>query len=65
MKYKWALDNFFQVHPGTNITAVDAYNGMHSLDPMWKQVDDITKIVKPIMDNSPGGVHLICFSQGG
>lgn len=54
-----------KAHPGTNITSVDAYNGMHSLDPMWKQVDDITKIVKPIMDNSPGGVHLICYSQGG
>ena len=55
---------FFQVHPGTNITAVDAYNGKESFEPMWKQVDNITNIVKPIMDNSPGGVHLICFSQG-
>ncbi|XP_071157272.1 lysosomal thioesterase PPT2-A-like [Mytilus edulis] len=54
-----------KVHPGTQITAVNAFNRYQSFEPLWEQVNNITKIVQPIMNSSPDGVHLICFSQGG
>lgn len=54
-----------KVHPGTKLTSVNAFNSAHSLTQMWEQVKNISQIVKPIMDSSPDGVHLICYSQGG
>ncbi|CAG2188156.1 PPT [Mytilus edulis] len=54
-----------KVHPGTQITAVNAFNRYQSFEPLWEKVNNITKIVQPIMNSSPDGVHLICFSQGG
>lgn len=54
----------FQSHPGTRTIAVDLYNEKESLQPLWKQVEGFTKAIYPIMQSSPDGVHLICYSQG-
>lgn len=50
--------------PGINVTNVHAYDDLESLDPMWKQVDGVYKIMKPVMDDAKDGVTLICYSQG-
>jgi len=52
-------------HPGTNVTVIDAYNGYSSLDNLWSQANDILPIVTKVMQENTGGVHLLCFSQGG
>ncbi|KAJ8300971.1 hypothetical protein KUTeg_022490 [Tegillarca granosa] len=52
-------------HPETKVISIDAFNHYESFQPMWKQVDGIKKIVQPILQANPDGVHLICFSQGG
>lgn len=50
--------------PGTSITNVDAYNYLWSVDPLWKQVDGVYEIMKPVMEDEENGVILICYSQG-
>ena len=50
--------------PGINITNIKAYDDLESLDPMWKQVDGVYNIMKPVMDDAKDGVILICYSQG-
>ncbi|XP_061771535.1 lysosomal thioesterase PPT2-like isoform X4 [Nerophis ophidion] len=52
-----------QTHPGTEVTVVDVYDHMASLQPLWKQVEGFRKAVEPIMRKAPHGVHLLCFSQ--
>ncbi|XP_023658448.2 lysosomal thioesterase PPT2-A-like [Paramormyrops kingsleyae] len=52
-------------HPGTDVTVIDLYDHIHSLAPLWKQVEGFKKIIYPIMERASNGVHLICFSQGG
>ncbi|XP_061771534.1 lysosomal thioesterase PPT2-like isoform X3 [Nerophis ophidion] len=54
-----------KTHPGTEVTVVDVYDHMASLQPLWKQVEGFRKAVEPIMRKAPHGVHLLCFSQGG
>uniref|UniRef100_A0A3P9MAZ9 palmitoyl-CoA hydrolase n=1 Tax=Oryzias latipes TaxID=8090 RepID=A0A3P9MAZ9_ORYLA len=54
-----------QAHPGTEVTAVDLFNYGNSTEPMWKQVEGFANVIQKIMEKSPEGVHLLCFSQGG
>ncbi|XP_054637742.1 lysosomal thioesterase PPT2-A-like [Dunckerocampus dactyliophorus] len=54
-----------KVHPGTEVTVVDVYNNMCSLQPLWKQVEGFRKAIEPVMRKARDGVHLLCFSQGG
>ncbi|KAM3873019.1 lysosomal thioesterase PPT2-like [Diretmus argenteus] len=54
-----------KVHPGTEVSVLDLYNGISSLKPMWRQVRDFRQAVYPIMQKASGGVHFLCFSQGG
>ncbi|KAL2083864.1 hypothetical protein ACEWY4_019382 [Coilia grayii] len=60
------LINFItESYPGTTAIAVDLYNNEDSLQSLWKQVEGFKKAIYPIMQSSPEGVHLICYSQGG
>ncbi|KAM4539592.1 lysosomal thioesterase PPT2 [Odontesthes bonariensis] len=52
-------------HPGTNVTVIDLFDRSASLQPMWKQVEGFKAAIYPIMQNAAGGVHFICYSQGG
>ncbi|XP_035991399.1 lysosomal thioesterase PPT2 [Fundulus heteroclitus] len=54
-----------KVHPGTEVHTISLYNNLESLKPLWMQVRDFKKAIKEIMNKSPKGVHLLCFSQGG
>ncbi|XP_041370448.1 lysosomal thioesterase PPT2-like [Gigantopelta aegis] len=54
-----------QVHPGTNVTSIDAFTFLGSLTTMWTQVYKIQIQVHQIMEENPEGIHLICYSQGG
>ncbi|XP_026880276.2 lysosomal thioesterase PPT2 [Electrophorus electricus] len=60
------MANFInQSHPGTMVTTVDLYDDLASLKPLWEQVKGFGKVIEPIMQMAPDGIHLICFSQGG
>lgn len=52
-------------HPGTNVSVLDLFDRGQSLRPLWVQVEGFRRAVEPIMANAAGGVHLICYSQGG
>uniref|UniRef100_A0A8V0X4I2 palmitoyl-CoA hydrolase n=1 Tax=Gallus gallus TaxID=9031 RepID=A0A8V0X4I2_CHICK len=52
-------------HPGTNVSVLDLFDRGQSLRPLWVQVEGFRRAVGPIMANAAGGVHLICYSQGG
>ncbi|OWF36334.1 Lysosomal thioesterase PPT2-B [Mizuhopecten yessoensis] len=54
-----------EAFPGTNVTAIDAFNHLQSVVPMWTQINTIKEMVRESLVNSPEGVNLICFSQGG
>ncbi|XP_033732771.1 lysosomal thioesterase PPT2-A-like isoform X2 [Pecten maximus] len=54
-----------EAFPGTNVTAINAFNHLQSVVPMWTQVNTIKEMVRDAMVNNPEGVNLICFSQGG
>ncbi|XP_034030083.1 lysosomal thioesterase PPT2-like [Thalassophryne amazonica] len=54
-----------KVHPGTEVSVIDLYDHLSSLKPMWTQVTGFRKAIDPIMQRSPNGIHLLCFSQGG
>ncbi|KAF6739315.1 Lysosomal thioesterase PPT2-A [Oryzias melastigma] len=54
-----------KAHPGTEVTAIDLFNNEKSTKSMWKQIDDFAKVIQKIMEKSPEGVHLLCYSQGG
>uniref|UniRef100_A0A3P9III5 palmitoyl-CoA hydrolase n=1 Tax=Oryzias latipes TaxID=8090 RepID=A0A3P9III5_ORYLA len=54
-----------KAHPGTKVTAIDLFNDGNSTKPLWKQVEGFGKVIQKIMEKSPEGVHLLCFSQGG
>ncbi|KAK7094800.1 lysosomal thioesterase PPT2-A-like [Littorina saxatilis] len=51
--------------PGVNTYALAAYPDIYSLQPMWVQVEKFSEQLQSIMDKSPDGVKLICYSQGG
>ncbi|KAF7653591.1 hypothetical protein LDENG_00081040 [Lucifuga dentata] len=52
-------------HPGTEVSVIDLFDHLSSLEPMWKQVYGFRKAIYPIMQKAPDGIHLLCFSQGG
>ncbi|XP_016129932.1 lysosomal thioesterase PPT2-like isoform X1 [Sinocyclocheilus grahami] len=54
-----------QSHPGTNVTTLALYDYTGSMKPLWQQVDGFREAIRPIMESTDDGVHLICFSQGG
>ena len=53
-----------EAHPGTNVTALELYNYLYSFTPLDKQLPDFINKVRPLMQESPNGVILICHSQG-
>ncbi|XP_028834878.1 lysosomal thioesterase PPT2-like [Denticeps clupeoides] len=61
-----ALQEFItKSHPGTNVSVIDVYDDLFSLEPLWKQVEGFKNAIYPIMQSASEGVHLICYSQGG
>ncbi|XP_035991400.1 lysosomal thioesterase PPT2-A-like [Fundulus heteroclitus] len=65
-KHFETLSTFIKkVHPGTEVHTISLYNNLESLKPLWRQVRDFRKAIEEIMNKSPKGVHLLCFSQGG
>ncbi|KAK2844962.1 hypothetical protein Q5P01_011621 [Channa striata] len=54
-----------KVHPGTEVRVIDLYDDMASLKPLWIQVQGFRNAINSIMQSAPGGIHLLCFSQGG
>ncbi|XP_062278248.1 lysosomal thioesterase PPT2-A-like [Scomber scombrus] len=52
-------------HPGTEVKVIDMYDSIFSVQRLWKQVREFRKAINPIMEKAPGGIHLLCFSQGG
>ncbi|KAM9004168.1 lysosomal thioesterase PPT2 isoform 2-T5 [Sarcophilus harrisii] len=63
--FRHLLQYINQTHPGTLVTVLDLFDGGESLRPLWEQVQGFQKAVTPIMEQSPHGVHLLCYSQGG
>ncbi len=55
---------YSQAHPGTEVTVIDLYDNLASLSPLWRQVQSFRKAIDSIMQKAPGGIHLLCFSQG-
>jgi len=53
-----------QAHPGTNITLIKLYEELQSFTPLWKQVPNMTEVVRSVMREAKDGVHIIGFSQG-
>nr|XP_054770219.1 lysosomal thioesterase PPT2-A-like [Lytechinus pictus] len=58
-------DMIMKAHPGTNITIPDIYSYYKSLEHLWKQFPDYLKAIQDVINRSPNGIHLVCFSQGG
>lgn len=54
----------FQDHPGTDTLSVNLYNDAESVVNMMRQVREVGKKMVEFMNKHPGGVNLICFSQG-
>ncbi|XP_003704313.1 palmitoyl-protein thioesterase 2 [Megachile rotundata] len=54
-----------QMHPGTQVYNTPRYAGWSSLEPMWRQVEEIGMDVLSIGTAFPEGIHLIGYSQGG
>ncbi|XP_074092743.1 lysosomal thioesterase PPT2 isoform X2 [Macrotis lagotis] len=63
--FRHLLQYINQTHPGTLVTVLDLFDGGESLRPLWEQVQGFRQAVAPIMEQSPHGVHLLCYSQGG
>lgn len=58
-------DRIRQMHPGTEVYNTPKYAGWSSLEPMWRQVEEIGEDVLSIGAAFPEGIHLIGYSQGG
>ncbi|XP_038063790.1 lysosomal thioesterase PPT2-A-like isoform X2 [Patiria miniata] len=54
-----------EAHPGTNISNIPLFEDLDSLKPLWEQVPKFAAAMRPIMQQAPNGVILLCFSQGG
>nr|XP_006821301.1 PREDICTED: lysosomal thioesterase PPT2-A-like [Saccoglossus kowalevskii] len=52
-----------EAHPKTNVTIIDLYDDIDSLLPLWQQVVNFSKVMRPIMQSAQDGIHLIGFSQ--
>lgn len=53
-----------QAHPGTDITLIKLYEELESFTPLWKQVPNMTEVVRSVMREAKDGAHIIGFSQG-
>ncbi|XP_034178639.1 palmitoyl-protein thioesterase 2 isoform X3 [Osmia lignaria lignaria] len=53
------------MHPGTEVYNTPRYAGWSSLEPMWRQVEEIGVDVLSIGAAFPEGIHLVGYSQGG
>ena len=51
-------------HPGTKIILLKLYPELESITPLPRQLRFWNENIKPIMQENPDGVHLICHSQG-
>lgn len=58
-------DMILKAHPGTNITIPDIYSYYSSLEHLWSQYAEYKTAITDIMKQHPGGINLVCFSQGG
>lgn len=54
-----------QIHPGTEIVVPDEFSDWASLEPMWKQVTKMGRLIMNMSESHPNGIHLIGYSQGG
>ncbi|XP_034178638.1 palmitoyl-protein thioesterase 2 isoform X2 [Osmia lignaria lignaria] len=54
-----------EMHPGTEVYNTPRYAGWSSLEPMWRQVEEIGVDVLSIGAAFPEGIHLVGYSQGG
>uniref|UniRef100_A0A8C6UM17 palmitoyl-CoA hydrolase n=1 Tax=Neogobius melanostomus TaxID=47308 RepID=A0A8C6UM17_9GOBI len=52
-------------HPGTEVTALDMFDDLFSLRPLWTQVKSFRSALESRLNRTKDGAHLICFSQGG
>uniref|UniRef100_A0A8C6UJH3 palmitoyl-CoA hydrolase n=1 Tax=Neogobius melanostomus TaxID=47308 RepID=A0A8C6UJH3_9GOBI len=60
------LTGFIQkAHPGTEVTALDMFDDLFSLRPLWTQVKSFRSALESRLNRTKDGAHLICFSQGG
>ncbi|XP_066581400.1 lysosomal thioesterase PPT2 homolog isoform X2 [Prorops nasuta] len=53
------------MHPDTQVYNTARYAGWSSLEPMWKQVEEIGADIISIGAAFPEGINLIGYSQGG
>ena len=51
-------------YPDAEISTVTNFYDLKSFTKMWTQVRVTYKAIQPILDSSPDGVTLICYSQG-
>eukprot|EP00057_Strongylocentrotus_purpuratus_P011762 XP_011666236.1 PREDICTED: lysosomal thioesterase PPT2-A isoform X2 [Strongylocentrotus purpuratus] len=58
-------DMIIKAHPGTNITIPKAYSYKRSLEHLWDQVPAYKKAIQDVINESPDGVNMVCYSQGG
>ncbi|XP_011312847.1 lysosomal thioesterase PPT2 homolog [Fopius arisanus] len=54
-----------EMHPGTEIYSIPRYAGWSSLEPMWRQIEEIGEDIMAIGAAFPGGINLLGYSQGG
>ncbi|KAH3798351.1 hypothetical protein DPMN_151950 [Dreissena polymorpha] len=52
-------------HSSTETLSIDAYNNADSAVNLMQQIQDIAQILQAYMNSHPGGINLICYSQGG
>ncbi|CAB0040176.1 unnamed protein product [Trichogramma brassicae] len=52
-------------HPGTQVYNTVRYAGWSSLEPMWRQVEEIGNDILAIGAAYPEGINLLGYSQGG
>ena len=51
-------------YPDADISTVTEFHGINSFTKMWTQVEKTHELIRPVLDSSPEGITLICFSQG-
>ncbi|NP_001153389.1 palmitoyl-protein thioesterase 2 precursor [Nasonia vitripennis] len=54
-----------EMHPGTEVYNTVRYAGWSSLEPMWRQVEEIGQDILAIGAAFPEGINLLGYSQGG
>ncbi|XP_015610148.1 lysosomal thioesterase PPT2 homolog [Cephus cinctus] len=54
-----------EMHPGTQVYNIVRYAGWSSLEPMWRQVEELGQDILAIGAAFPEGINLLGYSQGG